>query len=133
MPRHLVPLLFVFTLPSVAFGADWIPYFINRAGVTFSVDQGSRIVLRNDHVQVWEKQEFEKTDAALGDGLLYLFEVDCADRRFTQKSMRPLKPTAASLKAVASIERLYERWQHFEPSDLHEKRLNIWCAPTHSH
>lgn len=128
MRRHLIPVMFMIVLPSLAFGADWTPYFTNRAGVTFFVDRSSRIVLKNGHVQVWEKQEFAKTDATFGDGLLYLFEVDCADRRFAQKDMRPLKQTAENLKTVASIERLYEGWQYFEPSDLHEQRLKSWCG-----
>jgi hypothetical protein len=128
MSRSLISMLLMIMFPCLAFGADWSPYFTNRAGVTFFVDRSSRIVLKNGHVKVWEKQEFAKTDPAFGDGLLYLFEVDCADRRFAQKGMRPLKQTAENLKAVASIERLYEGWQDFEPNDLHEQRLKSWCG-----
>jgi len=96
--------------------------------VKFFVDRTSLIRLKNGNVQLWERQEFAQPDEILGSGMLYLFEVDCSTRKFQQRTLKPLHQTGEALKLVASMEEHYAGWQDFEPNDLDETRLKIWCG-----
>lgn len=126
--RKLIVLLILTILSQPVFASNWKLYFENKSGARFYIDRQSVITLKNGHTRLWEKQVFAKPDKSIGSGILYLFEIDCVDRKFEQKSMIPIEQTAHHLKTVAALEPLYVGKQDFEPNDLGEQRLKNWCG-----
>src|ERR1700682_1215656 len=115
----LKTLLAVVALTCISFGVDaaqWHQYFENMKGVRFYIDTTSHVRLANGNVQAWQKREKE-----VGDGYLYLVEVDCNERRYRFKSISTARKTPENMKQTAFMLDLYKGWEHFEPNDLDEE------------
>ena len=63
--------------PPYVSAVDWKQYFVNQAGVRFSLDSSSMVKTKEGNVRAWERQEWANEDPKLGRGFLWLIEVDC--------------------------------------------------------
>ena len=53
-----------------------------------------------------------------GDGMLYLTEVNCAERNYFIKRVSAVKMTPANLKLIALAEEAPGAWMDFKPDRL---------------
>jgi hypothetical protein len=109
-------------VPRLANAAEWIEYFENTKGVKFYIDELSHIRVANGNTQAWQKREKEKDD-----GLLYLLEVNCNERKYFIRQMSAVRKTADNLKIIAASADWYLEWMHFEPNEFDEETHAVWC------
>jgi hypothetical protein len=116
---------------SRALSADWRYFFTNFGNVNFFFDRAGVVHLSNGNVRAWEKEEWPAPDPKMGGetGLLWLIELDCKQRKYIFRDIRPIKGTVQSLGFVASMIPLYGgHWEFLGPNDLDDARYSQWCV-----
>ena len=116
----------LFPLSSSA--ADWKEYFVNQAGVRFSIDSSSVVTTREGKVRAWEQQKWAKEDPKFGLGFLYLIEVDCRQRTYAYKDIAPIKGNLEAMQMVPTMMEMYGGVNYFQPNDLDEARYTAFCV-----
>jgi hypothetical protein len=119
--------LFLLVAADKAIAAEWIAYFENRAGVSFSNDAGSIVSLEDGNVRAWQKQEFKEPNPTLGKGFLWLLEANCRERKYIYRTITPITATVGNLKQMPLMMELYGEWNYFQPSELDEATFSAWC------
>jgi hypothetical protein len=127
----IVSLVCVF-LTSEAIGADWKLFFENQQQMKFYIDTQSIISLPNDNIRAWKR--IVNKD---GKGNDELFEVDCKERKYTFRAMKPYNDDdIGKLEVYDAIMNRWtkpvQEWEYFEPSDLDEAIFKTWCSSHNS-
>jgi polynucleotide 5'-kinase involved in rRNA processing len=109
-------------IAQIALAADWKEYFENTKSVKFYIDKSSVVRLENGNVQAWQKREKE-----VGDGFLYLMEVNCKERKYIIRTVSTVKKTVENIKLTTSLLDSYKEWIPFEPNEFDEDTYSVWC------
>jgi len=99
--------------PAIATAADWHWYAVDELGTADVTSTGTLTSACHGNVQAWQKVELLP-----GDGMLYLTEVNCAERNYFIKRVSAVKMTPANLKLIAVAEEAPGAWMDFKPDRL---------------
>ncbi|MDD2230778.1 MAG: hypothetical protein PHY48_15435 [Candidatus Cloacimonetes bacterium] len=114
-------------IASEASATNWVEYFHSAADTRSYIDTNSIVRLPNSNIRAWNK--FHGSN---GNGNLTLMEVDCKQRKYTIRDMRPLDPDNVKFMATCSWlvkdwSEPTQKWDYIDTSDGQEALYNRWC------
>lgn len=115
-------------LETTASAASWKKYFVNRAGVSFSIDTSSIARFDRYMVRAWERQEWAAPDTSGNRGFFWLIESDCLRRTYVYRDIEPIVGTIPNTKSAAAMTEIYVGINYFQPTELDEARYAVLCG-----